>query len=304
MGTLGAVPKPVPGPLRLPDLAGARALVTGAGSGVGLEIARALAGRGARVLLPVRNPMRGEAALAVIRDTVPDARLELRDLDLASIGSVRALVRELEAEAEPLDLVVLNAGIAALGEPRRVTSDGFELHFQTNFLGHAQLLLEARDLLRASAARIAVQGSLASAVCGVDWDDLQLQRRYSGFRAYGSSKTALGLFALEFARRTREVRVDLCHPGVVPSTAIAAELRARVWPRLRDYIVERMWNRPVDAAGPALLALTTDAPAPVFVGPGGMLQFSGPPRLRRPFRRLDDPDGSRRAWEAAVRLTR
>ncbi len=287
----------------VPDLGGARALVTGSTSGVGLEIARVLAAHGAHVVLPARSRAKGESAIAVIRQTAPAARLELRDLDLVSLASVRAFARELDAEGEPLDLIVLNAGVAMVGDrTRRVTEDGFELHFQTNFLGHAQLVLALLPLLRASRTRIAVQGSIVSALYGVSWDDPQFAQRYSALRAYASSKTALSLFALELARRVPEVRVDLCHPGVVPATAIAPEIRAHIAPSIRDFAVGRLWNPPAQAAETALLALTTDAPSPTFCAPGGRLQFSGPARLRAPFRRLDDPEGSRRVWELAERL--
>lgn len=253
-------------------------------------------------MLPVRDHARGERAIAEIRTTVPDAELELAALDLARQDSVRALTAELEADKRPLDILVLNAGIALLGAgPRRITDDGFEVHFQTNFLGHAELVLALLPRLRASRARIVVQSSLASVLYGLaEPDD---QRRYSALRAYGSSKTTLGLFGAELARRVPEVRVDFCHPGVVPATAIAQELRGRVPAGLRDWAVRTLWNPPAQAAETALLALTTDAPAPVFAAPGGLLQFSGPARLRRPFRHLLDEGGARRAWDLAAELS-
>ena len=287
----------------VPDLDGARALVTGATSGVGLEIARVLAAHGAHMVLPARSRAKGESAIAAIRETAPAARFELRDLDLVSLASVRGFADGLIAEGRPLDLIVLNAGIARVGDRTRVvTEDGFELHFQTNFLGHAHLVLSLLPLLRSSHTRIAVQGSIVSALYGVAWEDPQFARRYSALRAYASSKTALALFALELARREPDVRVDLCHPGVVPATAIAPEIRARVSPGIHDFAVGRLWNPPAQAAEPALLALTTDAPGPAFCAPGGLLQFSGPARVRRAFRRLIDPDGSRWIWDLAQKL--
>nr|WP_281363969.1 SDR family NAD(P)-dependent oxidoreductase [Microbacterium immunditiarum] len=284
-------------------MSGARALVTGSTSGVGLEIARVLAAHGAPIVLPARSKAKGESAIAALRQTAPAARLELRDLDLVSLASVRAFADRLDAEGRPLDLLVINAGVAMVGDrTRRVTADGFELHFQTNFLGHALLVLSLLPLLRASRTRIAVQGSIVSALYGVSWDDPQFARRYSALRAYASSKTALSLFALELARRVPEVRVDLCHPGVVPATAIAPQIRAHFAPSFRDFAVGRLWNPPAQAAETAVLALTTDAPSPTFCAPGGRLQFSGRARLRTPFRRLDDPEGSRRIWELAEKL--
>lgn len=287
----------------VPDLVGARAVVTGASSGVGLEIARVLAARGAHVVMPVRSRERGDRAREAIRATAPEARLELRDLDLASLDSARRLGRDLVAEGGRLDILVLNAGVARMGERDRVTTpDGFELHFQTNFLGHAALTLALLPALRSSATRVAVQCSLGTALHGVAWDDLQFERRYGVLRAYASSKTALGLFGVALATRVPETRVGLCHPGVVPATAIAPELRGRVWPGPRDFIVRRLWNPPARAAQPALLALAHGGAPPPFFAPGGPLQFSGAARRRRPFRRLVDPVGARRIWELAERL--
>lgn len=285
-------------------LSGKRALITGGSSGVGLEIARLLAAGGAHVLLPVRDRTKGERAVAEIERTVPEAHVEPVPLDLADRSSVRALATGLAADDRPLDILVLNAGVAMLGAgPRRATADGFEVHFQTNFLGHAELVLALVPRLRESRARIVVQSSLASALYGPPDPDDDRARRYSALRAYGSSKTALGLFCLELARRTAEVRVDLCHPGVVPATAIAQELRERVPAPLRDWAVRTLWNPPAQAASTALLALTTDAPAPVFAAPGGLLQFAGPARLRRPFRRLRDERAAQRVWDVVAELS-
>src|SRR5689334_2564751 len=118
-------------PITLPDLSGRTAAVTGASDGVGVEIARGLAGAGAHVVLPVRGRAKGERAMARIRETHPAARLTLRDLDLARLDSVRALADALRSDRVPVDILVLNAGIVLLGDrERHVTEDGFELHFQ------------------------------------------------------------------------------------------------------------------------------------------------------------------------------
>lgn len=237
------------------DWGGRRALVTGASSGVGLQIARALAAEGAHVILPVRNRDRGDAARRSIRESVPDASLELRDLDLADFASVAALGEALRAEAEPIELYVMNAGMILLGDrERHVTVDGHELHLQTNFLGHAALTRELFPLLRAGRARVAVELSLAASTRG-RLDDLECERRYSAWRAYSGSKRAFGLWGVELARRSAAegwgLNVNLCHPGVAPDTGIAAGMRRQ--PKGaesggRAQLARRLGNTPAQAA--------------------------------------------------------
>lgn len=284
---------------------GRRALVTGASSGVGLEIARALAAEGAHVVLPVRNRDRGDAAMRSIRESVPEASLEVRALDLADLASVSALGEALRAEGAPLDLYVMNAGIILLGDrERHVTVDGHELHLQTNFLGHAALTRELMPLLQAGRARVAVQLSLAAPRGRVD--DLESERRYSAWRAYAGSKRAFGLWGVELARRSaaegRGLNVNLCHPGVAPDTGIAADMRRQ--PKGaesggRAQLARRLGNTPAQAAQPALMALASDVAPGRFYVPGGRFGLSGAPRERALFRALRDAGEARRMWEFA-----
>ena len=290
----------------LPDLSGMLALVTGASDGVGLEIARALAGTGAELILPVRNRVKGEAAIARIRESAPRAPIGLRDLDLASLQSTGDLVQTLVREGRPIDLYVANAGIILLGDPvRHLSADGCELHFQTNFLGHAALTAGILPLLRAGSARVAVQCSMAADHYGLDFDDIQVVRRYSALRAYASSKIALGLFGMELQRRSAlagwGLRVALCHPGVALTNIapVALRERDRLWTRASRALIERgpFGQSPADAALPALHAVTSpDAVGGAFYGPSGLLHLSGPPRSQRLYRRLADPAAAARVW--------
>lgn len=289
----------------LPDLHGRVALVTGASDGVGLEIASALAAAGAELVLPVRNREKGERAMAGIRERVPGAHLSLRDLDLARLASVRALIERLHADGAPLSMLVLNAGIVMLGDRRRhVTEDGWELHVQTNFLGHAVLTLGILPLLRAGTARVAVQGSLAAGVVRLRPDDLTRARPCGPFRAYGASKVALDLFACELARRSAAGRwgltVHLCHPGIAPDTAIAPLVRVRAENSPLARFARRLGNTPARAADPALQALVTDAAPPALFGPAGFGHLAGASGPQRLPRRLADPVAGRRMWEFAA----
>ncbi|MGC5224188.1 SDR family oxidoreductase [Micromonospora sp. DT81.3] len=303
----------------LPDLTGSLAVVTGASDGVGFEIARALAGIGAELVLPVRIREKGESAAARIRRDHPRAVLTLRDLDLASRSSAGTLVRQLTDEGRPIDILVANAGIMLLRDPvRHVSADGHELHFQTNFLGHASLLLGILPLLRASRARIALQCSLAADHYGIAWDDLEVQRRYTAMRAYASSKIALGLLGMELHRRHGPeaygegvpgggIRVVLCHPGVALTNIAPAEMRAGRDLRTRASLAVLgrgpFGQSAAEAALPALHAVTSaDAAGGGFVAPSGPFHLGGPPKAQRPFRNVADPVAGTRLWAALEAL--
>ncbi|MEY3361024.1 MAG: hypothetical protein RL531_743 [Actinomycetota bacterium] len=194
------------------DLAGRRALITGASTGLGEETARALAARGAEVVMAVRDPARGEAAMARIRASVPDARLARRVVALDSLASVRAFTADHLAAGEPLDLLIANAGIMAC--PQRSTVDGWELQLGTNHLGHVALVLPLLSLLR-DGGRVIALSSAAHRFSDVDLEDPNFTRGdYEPWVAYGRSKTANALFALELDRRLDgRAHAFSVHPG-------------------------------------------------------------------------------------------
>src|SRR3954468_20080350 len=133
--------------ITLPDLSGRRAVVTGASDGIGLGIATRLAAAGAEVIMPVRNPHKGQAGVAAILDRHPSANVSLRDLDLSSLDSVTALGETLSAEDRPIHILINNAGVMTPPH-RQTTADGFELQFGTNHLGHVALVGHLMPLLR------------------------------------------------------------------------------------------------------------------------------------------------------------
>jgi NAD(P)-dependent dehydrogenase (short-subunit alcohol dehydrogenase family) len=199
------------------DLAGKRALVTGASTGLGEETARALASAGAAVTLAVRDQTRGDAAADRIRAAVPGANLEVRRLDLASLASVRAFADAFLADHDRLDLLVNNAGIMAC--PQDVTADGFEMQFGTNHLGHFLLAsLLAPALVAAAPSRVVALSSAGHRRSDVDLDDPGFETTpYEPWIAYGRSKTANALFAVGFDHRfaSQGVRAFAVHPGVI-----------------------------------------------------------------------------------------
>ena len=160
-----------PATLTVPDLAGSLAVVTGASDGVGLGLATRLAGAGAEVVMPVRNPRKGEAAIAKIRQQHPAAVVSLRTLALSSLDSVAALGARLRAEGRPIHLLVNNAGVMTPPD-RQTTADGFELQLGSNHLGHVALVAHLLPLLREGRARVTSQISVAARSGRIDWDDL------------------------------------------------------------------------------------------------------------------------------------
>ncbi len=185
------------------DLNGKRFLVTGVSSGIGRETVRSLLSHGAGVVGTVRNLAKAEAAGA----------LDLLELDLASQRSVRAGAEKLLADGRPFDAIIANAGIMA--PPFGRTGDGFELQFGTNHLGHFALITRISPLL-AEGGRLVVLSSQAHRVADVDLEDPNFERQaYDPFVAYGRSKTANALFAVEFDRRHRDrgIRAAAVMPG-------------------------------------------------------------------------------------------
>ncbi|GAA2818729.1 SDR family oxidoreductase [Crossiella cryophila] len=202
---------------QVPDQSGRRIVVTGANSGTGKEATARLAAAGARVVMAVRTPAKGEAARAEILARVPSARLEVRRVDLADLGSVRAFARELLEQGEPVHTLVNNAGVMA-PPSRMTTADGFELQFGSNFLGPfvlTNLLLPL--LLRADSPRVATMSSGTANFGRIHFDDLQFAGRYRPNLSYAQSKLANLLMARHLAAVATERGWDLlstsAHPG-------------------------------------------------------------------------------------------
>jgi NAD(P)-dependent dehydrogenase (short-subunit alcohol dehydrogenase family) len=220
-------------------------LVTGVSAGLGVETARALARRGARVVGAARDLAKAERATAEVRADaeVGDGSLDLVELDLASLASVRACANALRARDEPFDLIIANAGVMAT--PLGYTLDGFETQFGTNHLGHFLLVNRIAPLLRPG-ARLVSLASSGHRFSDVDLDDPNFERTpYDPFVGYGRSKTANILFAVEFDRRhrSRGVRAVAVHPG-----GILTELGRHLDPSAIPAMIDQM-NRDLATEG-------------------------------------------------------
>jgi len=253
------------------DLSGKRVLVTGASAGLGVETTRALAAHGASVSMAVRDLTKGAAAMDEILEQVPDADLDLRQLDLADLSSVRTFAHGFLEDHDVLHVLIGNAGIMACPEGRTV--DGFELQFGTNHLGHFLLI----DLLRpalvaAQGARVVLLSSAGHRFGDVSLDDWNFEREpYDAWVAYGRAKTANVLCAVGLDQRLREqgVRAFAVHPG-----GIQTELGRHLTDETLGVLIERQkagsgpisWKTVEQGAATTVWAAT----APELDGEGGL----------------------------------
>lgn len=186
----------------LPDQSGRTVVITGGNSGIGLEAAKALAHKGARIIIASRDETRAGAAAEEVRKATGSKLVETAALDLASLASVRACAKDLNQRCERLDVLVNNAGVMAI--PRRETEDGFETQFATNHLGHFALtLMMLPKLTETPGARVVTVSSLAHHFGFMNFFNLQGRLFYDPFFAYAQSKLANLLFTYELGRRRR-----------------------------------------------------------------------------------------------------
>jgi len=284
-------------------------VVTGAASGLGYEIALALAKGCADVIVAGRNEVKGLEAVGKIRTLAPDALIRFEKLDLANLESVAAFAGRLGTDGRPVDLLVNNAGVMALPE-RRITVDGFEMQLGTNYLGHFALTGLMLPWLRKSRSPRVVQvSSLAHRYGRICFDDLQGERRYRPWAAYFQSKLATLLFAGELQRRSDAQGWGLLssavHPGFAQTGLFANGLGARnLLSRLSRSLGRVVSQSAADGALPALFAAASeDAQPGGFYGPGGLLEFAGPPVAAHISRRARDQAVARKLWQVSEELT-
>jgi NAD(P)-dependent dehydrogenase (short-subunit alcohol dehydrogenase family) len=275
-------------------MTGRSVIVTGANSGIGRAAARSFAAAGAHVALAVRTPEKGKAAAA----TMPGVT-EVRELDLASLESVRAFASGWEGE---IDLLINNAGVMV--PPLTRTAEGFELQFGTNHLGHFAL---TNLLLEHITGRVVTVSSTGHRMGSIDFDDLNWERKpYRAWRAYGQSKLANLLFTAELQRRLTAagsgVLATAAHPGYA-----ATNLQFHSQRRSLD-LISKIGNRlfAQDENGgalPTLYAAVANIPGNSFAGPGGFMEQRGAPKLVGRSAAAQDADVARRLWEVSEQLT-
>lgn len=291
----------------IPPQHGRTAVVTGTG-GLGFEGALALARAGANVILAGRNASKAGSAVDEIRRRVPGARVVFETLDLASLDSIREFATRLRNQHRSIELLINNAGV--MTPPRRMqTSDGFELQFGTNYLGHFALTAQLLPLLReAEQARVVSVSSIAARGGVIDFDNLQSQRGYKPMVAYGQSKLACLMFALELQRRSRAggwgVQGIGTHPGISRTDLLPNGAGARSIPGMLRRYMWFLFQPAAQGALPTLFAATSpQAEGGAYYGPDSFSETRGYPTVAKVPPKALDQDTSTRLWAESERLS-
>ena len=284
-------------------------VITGANSGIGFHAARAFAAKGADVTMACRSVERGEDAADEIREEVPDAPVEVRELDLASLDSVEDFADGFIQDHDALDVLCNNAGVMAI--PRTETEDGFETQFGVNHLGHFALTAHLSDLVVSTdRARVVTTSSGAHERGTIDFEDPHGEDEYTKWGAYAQSKLANLLFAFELQRRFEDADVDAKSVGVHPGYA-ATDLQRR-GPEMEGSRLKLGAMKAMNAvlaqsaergALPILYGATAELEGGEYVGPGGFMNMRGYPEVQEPNERARDKETAERLWEVSEELT-
>lgn len=295
----------------IPQQRGKVAIITGANSGIGYEAAVALARKGAHVILACRSAQRGQAALDKLTAEVAGASAAMMSLDLSDLSSVRAFAADFQSRHTQLHMLINNAGVMAL--PYQRTADGFEMQLGVNHLGHYALTgLLIAPLLNTPKSRVVNVSSQAHRMGVMRFDDLQSERSYQKWRAYGQSKLANLLFTLELDRRLTQAGADVLavasHPGysatnlqMVGPQAEGSTVMANIMRWANGSFLA------MDARTGALTTLRAATDADMrggdYIGPGGLMEFQGHPVRVKMNRRARNADDAARLWRASEELT-
>lgn len=299
---------------RMPDCSGLRCVVTGANSGLGYVTALELARQGAELVLAVRDPEKGEAAVRRIRAQLPQARLQVERLDLSSLESVREFAARQLWEGRPLQRLINNAGIMAVPQ-RQHSAEGFELQMGTNHFGHFALTGLLWPLLKDTpGARVVTVSSLAHNIGRIRFEDIDFKRSYHPWKAYGQAKLANLLFALELQKRCTAQQLPVLsiavHPGasatnLVRTGATTGSARMSLSARVSEFFTPYVAQSAERGAIPTLYAAASgDAEGGAYYGPSGPLEVIGAhPRLARLAPQARRPQTAAKLWQLSEART-
>ncbi|MEE9244437.1 MAG: SDR family NAD(P)-dependent oxidoreductase [Mycobacterium sp.] len=289
----------------VPGQSGRVAVITGANTGIGYEAAEVLAGKGAHVVLAVRNPDKGKQAASRIEQARPGAGVAVQQLDLTSLAGIRAAADNLRAFYPQIDLLINNAGV--MTTPKASTEDGFELQFGTNHLGHFALTgLLLNNMLAVQGSRVVTISSNAHRGGTINFDDLQSERHYNRMRAYGQAKLANLMFTYELDRRLlargAQTIAVAAHPGS-SNTDLARNL-----PGLVRKPFDILWSLVAQDAAMGALPTLRAATSPTvkggqYYGPDGYGEQRGQPKLVQSSSKSRNIEAQKRLWSVSEKLT-
>lgn len=288
-------------------------IITGANSGTGKEAAKRIAAAGATVIMAVRSLARGETARQEILSEFPKAKLELRQLDLSDLASVKAFAEAVKSDQREIDVLINNAGL--MNTPKRFeTTDGFELQMGTNFFGPFALTLQLlpKLLSNPNGARITTMSSGVANFGKIDFDDINwTKRKYSGARAYCQSKLADLLFVLQLARistaKNWKLLVNTAHPGYTRTNLqtsarnLAREKDNQLPARERTFLPSMAVEEGVDSL--LLAATSTSAKHGVYYGPR-RFGLTGEPHECKIPRTARSEKVAQKLWETSEKITK
>jgi NAD(P)-dependent dehydrogenase (short-subunit alcohol dehydrogenase family) len=285
----------------VPQQTGKSFIVTGANTGVGFEIARVLAERGARVLLGCREQIRALDAIARLKRITPNADLVWLPLDLGDLDSVRTAA-EIAAKEPRIDALINNAAI--MNPPLTRTKQGFESQFGVNHLGvFALTSLLLPKLAETPESRVVVTSSIAHLKAKIDWDDLNADKSYIKNDRYGGSKLANALFFFELDRRLRAAKSPVTAIGVHPGIASTSLGRHMGIVQVVGPIVGLLLNSADKGAWPALLAATGKVKPGGYYGPTGFGGIRGVAGEAKRAPHAEDPALAKRLWDVSSAMT-
>jgi NAD(P)-dependent dehydrogenase (short-subunit alcohol dehydrogenase family) len=296
-------------PAQLDDLTGKTYVITGGNSGLGLEAAKILCGKGATVVITTRSEAKATKAIEAVKEAVSGALVRFLLLDLADLDSVDACAEQIVATCPKIDALINNAGV--MQTPELQTKQGFELQFGTNHLGHFRLVAKLYPHLNACGARVVVVSSIAHKYGKIDFDNLMMNGSYDTSQAYFQSKLANIMFAFEFERRLRAAGSDMIcipvHPGYSNTNLQSAGVGMDGGSAFFRWVYafsNRVFAQAADhGAYPEVLAAADPtAKGGTYYGPTSMGDTRGPVGESSVAKRALDQDVARRLWDVSEEL--
>ncbi len=291
---------------KIDDLNGKRVVITGGSNGIGLESAKILASKGADVILAVRSLEKGERAKNKIIADFPTSKVTIMYLDLANLSTVHTFTSDFKKKYNTLDILINNAGVMI--PPYKKTTDGFELQFGTNHLGHFVLTAELISVLNNTPdARVITLSSIASRGAKIYFDNLSANQGYSAIKFYGQSKLSNLLFGVELNKRLHKCGATtisiVCHPGVA-DTNLMSRGSGNEKKTVLKYLFGLFGQPAAKGALPTLFAATNkELKGGEFIGPDGWMNFRGNPIITGEEKKLFNENISEKLWEVSEKLT-